>query len=73
MKFSTIEMAIQATKEGRPIIIMDDDSAEAKSHLIMAAEKINSKTLKVFEKYGHNTVHVTLDALFASIDIVLTT
>ncbi len=61
MKFNTIEMAIHATQEGRPIIIMDDDSAESKTHFIMAAEKISSESLTVFEKYGQKTVHVALE------------
>jgi len=62
MKFNTIEMAISAIQQGKPIIIMDDDSLEAKTHFIMAAEKVNTESYSLIEKYGQSTVHVALEA-----------
>jgi len=62
MKFNTIPMAISATQQGKPIIILDDDSADSKAHLILAAEKTNPDTLALFNAYGQSTLHVALEA-----------
>jgi len=62
MKFNTIPMAISATQQGKPIIILDDESAESKAHLILAAEKTTPETLALFNAYGQSTLHVALEA-----------
>lgn len=62
MKFNTIPMAIQATSLGKPVVILDDDSNDSKAHLILAAEKLTSETLALFNKVGQSTLHVALEA-----------
>ncbi|NTW96557.1 MAG: GTP cyclohydrolase II [Erysipelotrichaceae bacterium] len=62
MKFNTIPMAISATQQGKPIIILDDESADSKAHLILAAEKTIPETLAIFNEYGQSTLHVALEA-----------
>jgi 3,4-dihydroxy 2-butanone 4-phosphate synthase / GTP cyclohydrolase II len=62
MKFNTIPMAISATQQGKPIIILDDDSLDSKAHLILAAEKTTPQTLALFNLYGQSTLHVALEA-----------
>jgi len=55
-------MAISATQQGKPIIILDDESADSKAHLILAAEKTTPETLAIFNEYGQSTLHVALEA-----------
>jgi len=62
MKFNTIPMAINATQQGKPIIIMDDDTEGSKAHLILSAEKTNPQTLAIFNEVGQSTLHVALEA-----------
>lgn len=62
MKFNTIPLAISAIQLGHPVILFDDESSEAKVHLVMAAEKITASTLTLFSELGHTTIHVTLEA-----------
>ena len=62
MKFNTIPMAINATQQGKPIIIMDDDTEGSKAHLILSAEKTTPETLAIFNEVGQSTLHVALEA-----------
>ena len=62
MKFNTIPLAISAIQLGHPVILFDDESSDAKVHLVMAAEKITASTLTLFTEVGQNTLHVTLEA-----------
>jgi 3,4-dihydroxy 2-butanone 4-phosphate synthase/GTP cyclohydrolase II len=62
MKFNTIPMAINATQQGKPIIILDDESGDSKAHLILAAEKTTPETLALFNEFGQSTLHVALEA-----------
>jgi 3,4-dihydroxy 2-butanone 4-phosphate synthase / GTP cyclohydrolase II len=62
MKFNTIPLAISAIQLGQPVILFDDESPDAKVHLVMAAEKITPTTLALFASVGHNTLHVILEA-----------
>jgi len=55
-------MAISATQQGKPIIILDDESADSKAHLILAAEKTTPETLALFNEFGQSTLHVALEA-----------
>ena len=62
MKFNTIPLAINAIQMGYPVVLFDDESPEAKVHLVMAAEKVSATTLALFTEVGHHTLHVTLEA-----------
>jgi 3,4-dihydroxy 2-butanone 4-phosphate synthase/GTP cyclohydrolase II len=62
MKFNTIPMAINAAQQGKPIIIMDDDTEGAKAHLILSAEKTTPETLAIFNEVGQSTLHVAIEA-----------
>lgn len=62
MKFNTIPMAINAIQQGKPLIILDDDSPTSKAHLLMAAEKSTPETLAFFNAVGQSTLHVALEA-----------
>jgi 3,4-dihydroxy 2-butanone 4-phosphate synthase/GTP cyclohydrolase II len=62
MEFNTIPMAINATQQGKPIIILDDESGDSKAHLILAAEKTTPETLALFNEFGQSTLHVALEA-----------
>jgi len=62
MNFDTIPNAISAIQQGKPVIIMDDDSPSSKAHLLLAAEKTTADTLKLFNAYGQSTLHIALEA-----------
>lgn len=61
MKFNTIPMAINAISQGKPLIILDDETPDSKAHLLMAAEKATPETLALFNTVGHSTLHVALE------------
>lgn len=61
MKFNTIPLAINAISQGKPLVIMDDESPDSKAHLLMAAEKTTPETLALFNKVGQSTLHVALE------------
>ena len=41
--FSTIEEAIEAIRQGRMIVLVDDEDRENEGDLTMAAEKVNCR------------------------------
>jgi 3,4-dihydroxy 2-butanone 4-phosphate synthase/GTP cyclohydrolase II len=62
MKFTEIKQVIQSIKEGSFVIVVDDDTEEAKAHLILAAQKIDDEKLGFFKQVGMNTLHVAMEA-----------
>jgi 3,4-dihydroxy 2-butanone 4-phosphate synthase/GTP cyclohydrolase II len=53
---NTIEEAIQDLKDGKMIIVVDDEGRENEGDLIIAAEKITSEAVNFFTKYGRGLV-----------------
>jgi 3,4-dihydroxy 2-butanone 4-phosphate synthase/GTP cyclohydrolase II len=62
MKNSSISNVLESIAKGNGVIILDDTTPDSKAHFAMAAEKVNSETYKLLKKYGHNTIHVALEA-----------
>lgn len=62
MKTSSIKEVLESISKGKVVIVLDDVSEESKAHFVMAAEKINPETYALLKKYGHNTIHVALEA-----------
>lgn len=56
MKFSTIAEAIQDIKEGKIIIITDDQSRENEGDLVMAAEKVTPEAINFMAKHGRGLI-----------------
>jgi len=59
-KFDTIEDAIQDIKEGRMIILVDDEDRENEGDLTMAAEKVTPDAINFMAKYGRGLICLSL-------------
>ncbi|MGD9394189.1 MAG: bifunctional 3,4-dihydroxy-2-butanone-4-phosphate synthase/GTP cyclohydrolase II [Dehalococcoidia bacterium] len=56
MGLSTVEEAIKDIKEGRFVIIVDDEDRENEGDLALAAEKVSSQAINFMTKYGRGLV-----------------
>ncbi len=56
MKFSTIEEAIEDFRQGRMLVIVDDEDRENEGDLVMAAEKVTPEAINFMTKYGRGLV-----------------
>ncbi len=59
--FNTIEEVLEEIKLGRPIILVDDYDEDNTGDFLMAASKIDRKSLELFEKYGQGIINITAD------------
>lgn len=55
-KFNTIEEAIEDIKEGRMIVVIDDEDRENEGDLLMAAEKVTPEAINFMSKYGRGLI-----------------
>ncbi|WP_027624349.1 bifunctional 3,4-dihydroxy-2-butanone-4-phosphate synthase/GTP cyclohydrolase II [Clostridium lundense] len=55
-KFNTIEEAILDIKEGKMIVVIDDEDRENEGDLIMAAEKVTPEAINFMAKYGRGLI-----------------
>lgn len=60
MEFTPIEQAITAFREGRFVIVVDDEDRENEGDLIMAAEKATPESVNFMAKYGRGLICVPL-------------
>lgn len=60
--FADIKDTIQAIKNGQFVIVVDDDSEDAKAHLVQAVAKANLESVEFFKRVGHDTLHVAMEA-----------
>ena len=58
--FATVEEAIEEIRQGRMIIIVDDEDRENEGDLTVAAEKINPEQINFMAKHGRGLVCVSL-------------
>ena len=58
--FSTIEEAIEAIRQGRMIVLVDDEDRENEGDLTMAAEKVTPEAINFMAKYGRGLICLTL-------------
>ncbi len=58
--FSTIDSAIDDIKEGKMIIIVDDEDRENEGDLMIVAEKITPESINFMAKYGRGLICLTL-------------
>ena len=58
--FATIEEAIEEIRQGRQIVLVDDEDRENEGDLTMAAEKITPEAINFMAKYGRGLVCLTL-------------
>lgn len=55
-KFNTIEEAIEDIKEGKIIVVVDDEDRENEGDLLMAAEKVTPEAINFMAKYGRGLI-----------------
>jgi 3,4-dihydroxy 2-butanone 4-phosphate synthase/GTP cyclohydrolase II len=59
-KFNTIEEAIEEIREGRMIILVDDEDRENEGDLCIAAEKVTPEAINFMATYGRGLVCLSL-------------
>jgi len=65
--FATIEEAIEDIRQGRMIVLVDDEDRENEGDLTMAAEKITPDAINFMSKYGRGLICLSLtEQRFAS-------
>jgi 3,4-dihydroxy 2-butanone 4-phosphate synthase/GTP cyclohydrolase II len=61
MKFNTIEEAVEDIRQGKMIVVVDDEERENEGDLLMAAEKVTSQSITFMATYGRGLICVPLD------------
>lgn len=56
MKFNTIEEAIEDYKNGKIIVVVDDEDRENEGDLLMAAEKVTPEAINFMATYGRGLI-----------------
>jgi 3,4-dihydroxy 2-butanone 4-phosphate synthase/GTP cyclohydrolase II len=56
MPLSTVEEAIEEIRQGRFVIIVDDESRENEGDIIMAAEKVTPDAINFMARYGRGLI-----------------
>ena len=59
-KFNTIEEAIKDFKEGKMLVVVDDEERENEGDLIMAAEKVTPEAVNFMAKYARGLICVPI-------------
>jgi 3,4-dihydroxy 2-butanone 4-phosphate synthase/GTP cyclohydrolase II len=58
--FATVEEAVEEIRQGRMIVLVDDEDRENEGDLTMAAEKITPDAINFMAKYGRGLICLTL-------------
>lgn len=56
IKFNTIEEAVEDIREGKMIVVVDDEDRENEGDLLMAAEMITPEAVNFMAKYGRGLI-----------------
>jgi 3,4-dihydroxy 2-butanone 4-phosphate synthase / GTP cyclohydrolase II len=59
-KFAAIEEAVEEVRQGRMIVLVDDEDRENEGDLTMAAEKITPEAINFMAKYGRGLICLAL-------------
>jgi len=59
-EFSTIEEAIEDVRQGKMIVIVDDEDRENEGDLMIAAEKANPELINFMARFGRGLICLTL-------------
>ncbi|MDD3293808.1 MAG: bifunctional 3,4-dihydroxy-2-butanone-4-phosphate synthase/GTP cyclohydrolase II [Geobacteraceae bacterium] len=62
MPVATIETAIEEIRQGKMIILVDDEDRENEGDLTMAAEKVTPEAINFMARYGRGLICLTLTA-----------
>ncbi|AEF93936.1 3,4-dihydroxy-2-butanone 4-phosphate synthase [Desulfotomaculum nigrificans CO-1-SRB] len=55
-KFNTIEEAIEDIREGKMVVVVDDEDRENEGDLVMAAEKVTTEAINFMATYGRGLI-----------------
>jgi len=58
--FATVEEAVEEIRQGRMIVLVDDEDRENEGDLTMAAEKITPEAINFMAKYGRGLICLPL-------------
>src|SRR5213079_3604006 len=58
--FATVEEAVEEIRQGRMIVLIDDEDRENEGDLAMAAEKITPEVINFMAKYGRGLICMPL-------------
>jgi 3,4-dihydroxy 2-butanone 4-phosphate synthase / GTP cyclohydrolase II len=58
--FATVEEAVEVIRQGRMIVLVDDEDRENEGDLTMAAEKVTPEAVNFMAKYGRGLICLTL-------------
>jgi len=61
-RFNTIEEAIEDIRQGKMVILVDDEDRENEGDLTMAAEKVTPEAINFMAKYGRGLICLSLTA-----------
>lgn len=61
MKFNTIEEALEDIKNGKMVVVIDDEDRENEGDLVMAAEKADAGAINFMATYGRGLICVPLE------------
>lgn len=60
MKLNSIEEVIEDIRDGRMVVIMDDEDRENEGDLLLAAEKVSADAVNFMARYGRGLICLTL-------------
>ncbi len=55
-QFATVEEAVEEIRQGRMIVLVDDEDRENEGDLTMAAEKITPEAINFMAKYARGLI-----------------
>src|SRR5207249_1727403 len=58
--FATVEEAVEEIRQGRMVVLVDDEDRENEGDLAMAAEKITPDAINFMAKYGRGLICMPL-------------
>src|ERR1700741_953724 len=58
--FCSVEEAVEEIRQGRMVVLVDDEDRENEGDLTMAAEKITPEAINFMAKYGRGLICLTL-------------
>jgi 3,4-dihydroxy 2-butanone 4-phosphate synthase / GTP cyclohydrolase II len=56
IQFNTIEEALEDIKEGKMVVVVDDEDRENEGDLLMAADKVTPEAINFMAKYGRGLI-----------------
>src|SRR5579862_7155114 len=59
-QFATVEEAVEEIRQGRMIVLVDDEDRENEGDLTMAAEKITPDVINFMAKYGRGQICLSM-------------